>query len=45
MSAAISMSFGQRVLQVSQEAQTQMVALLKTSSFSPSWIILINRFG
>jgi hypothetical protein len=42
---AMSTSFGQRVMQVSQDAQSQIVELLKTSFFIPSWIILMTRLG
>ena len=42
---AMSTSLGQRVMQVSQEAQSQMVELPRTWSFLPIWIILMTLFG
>jgi hypothetical protein len=41
----MSMSFGQRVVQVWHEAQIQIVFDRSTSSSSPSWTIRITWFG
>jgi hypothetical protein len=41
----MSMSLGHRVVQVWQDAQTQIVFDLRSSSFKPSWIIRITWLG
>jgi hypothetical protein len=41
----MSTSFGQRVMQVSQETHSQIAALPRTSARLPIWIILMIRLG